>query len=137
MAQSSVDKTQLERPYTFFLFKSLAGIHEAWIENEFGEALSQACKLVVFLPNDIKDELWPEKESIKQEMNKAYRLQGMDFYTTQLRRNRVAKAVAFQRLEPFMDKMVRLLDDKGWLERGSLRPRYPGTKKLSVESIEH
>jgi len=136
MATPSVDKTELERPYTFLLFKSLMGIQTAWIENDFGEALSQACKLVTFLPNDIKDVLWSDKEKIQKNMNDIYGLKTHNFYSTHLVRNREANAYAHKCLEPFVDKMVRLLDEKGWLERGALRPRYPDKKKLSVEAIE-
>ena len=136
MATSSVDKTELERPYTFLLFKSLMGIQTAWNERDYLYALSQACKLVTFLPNDIKDVLWNDKEVIQKNITSAYRSTASNFYSTQLVRNRNAKKVAMKYLEPFLDKMIRLLDSKGWLERGALRPRYPGTKKLSVETIE-
>jgi len=136
MATSLVDKTQLERPYTFLLFKSLMGIQGAWNEGDYLYALSQACKLVTFLPNDIKDVLWSDKEVIQKDITSAYRSAASNFYSTQLVRNRKAKRVAMKYLEPFLDKMIRLLDSKGWLERGALRPRYPGTKKLSVETIE-
>lgn len=122
----------MERPYTAFLFKSVWLIFEAWDSNEYRLALSRACKLVVFLPNDIKEVLWPKKEEIQSELRKAYRKAGVDFFTTQVIRNRNARAVAFHYLEPFVDEMVRLLDEKGWLERGALRPSFTKEKKLSV-----
>jgi len=136
MAKVSVDETQLERPYTFFLFKSIAGIHESWIEGDVEGALKQACILVVHLPNDVKEVLWPLKEEIQRKMNRAYSLGASNFYQRYLIRAHEGKATAYQYLEPFMDKMIRLLDEKGWLERGALRPRYPDKKKLSVEAIE-
>lgn len=132
MEKSSVDQTQLERPYTFFLFKGILGIYEAWNETEYEEAIKQALRLVVFLPTDIKEALWPKKQKIRKELNKAYRMQGVDFFTTHLVRNREARRVSAYYLEPFVDKMVRLLDEKGWLERGALRPKFMKDRKLSV-----
>jgi len=123
--------------YIGLLMGIIHQIWTAWDDEDLELGLKRACRLYYLMVDKLKEQLSDDVERITKEMNRAYRLQGVDFYTTQLKRNRVAKAVAFQRLEPFMDKMVRLLDDKGWLERGSLGPRYPGTKKLSVESIEH
>jgi len=80
MEKGSVDRTELERPYTFFLFKSLTGIHNAWDEGDNRLALSRACKLVVFLPNDIKDVLWPDKETIQKNMREISRETGTDFF---------------------------------------------------------
>jgi len=136
MAKVSLDETQLERPYTFFLFKSIAGIHESWINGDVMYALSQACKLVSFLPTDIKNALWEDKQKIQKDMNKASRQQGTNYFTSQVISSRELKRVAHHHIEPFVDKMVRLLDEKGWLERGAMMPRYPTTKKLSVQSIE-
>ena len=136
MAKVSLDQSQLERPYTFFLFKALADIYEAWNDGDSLYALSQACKLVVFLPNDIKEVLWGDKEAIQKDLVLARRSTSSNFYSTIVTRNRNAKIVAMKYLEAFIDKMVRLLDSKGWLERGAMKPRYPTTKQLSVENIE-
>jgi len=136
MAKVSLDQSQLERPYTFFLFKALADIYEAWNDGDSLYALSQACKLVVFLPNDIKEVLWGDKEAIQKDLVLARRSTSSNFYSTIITRNRNAKIVAMKYLEAFIDKMVRLLDSKGWLERGAMKPRYPTTKQLSVENIE-
>jgi len=136
MAKVALDQSQLERPYTFFLFKALADIYEAWNEGNSLYALGQACKLVIFLPNDIKEVLWGDKEAIQKDLVLARRSTSSNFYSTIVTRNRNAKIVAMKYLEAFIDKMVRLLDSKGWLERGAMKPRYPTTKNLSVETIE-
>jgi len=83
-------------------------------------------------PTDIKEALWDEKQEITKKLNQAYRSQGVDFFTTHLVRNREGKRVSIMRLGPLMDKMIRLLDEKKWLERGALRPRFPEKKKLKV-----
>ena len=136
MTVSSVDQTELERPYTFFLFKKLTDVYDAWDMDELVVSLERACRLVVFLPNDVKEALWVEREAIKKAMAKALSITKVDLFSSALARQNEARNVAFNHLEPFVDKMVRLLDEKGWLERGALRPRFPASRKLSVETIE-
>jgi len=130
--ESSVDQTQAERPYVFFLFKRLDKIYDAWDEDEYELALRRALRLAVGLPTDIKEAMASEKKEIRAALNKAYRSSGVDFFTTHVARNREARRVSAYYLEPFMDKMVRLLDDKDWLEKGALRPRFPEKRRLKV-----
>ena len=125
-------KSYLEKPYTVFLFKSIMGIHDAWDQGNVEFSLRRALRLVVFLPNDIKKALWDDKKKIEKDLKQAYRTQGVDWYTRQQNRNRQARRVASFYIEPFFDKMIRLLDQKGWLERGALRPRAKGHGKLSI-----
>lgn len=133
MAQSTtLDATQLEKPYTFFLFKSLTGIYEAWDEGNPEQSLKRALRLVVFLPTDIKKALWNKKIEIHKEFASARRLQGSSWFSSQKARNTASLQIAIRHLEPFVDEMVKLLDDKGWLEKGALRPRFDKTRKLKV-----
>ena len=127
-----IDQTYLEKPFTIFLFKAYTSIYEKWVSGNIEGALTEALKLVVELPTDVKEALWKDKKKIEQDLDKAYRTQGVDWYTRQQNRNRAARRVAQHYIEPFLDKMTRLLDAKGWLERGALRPRYPSSKKLRV-----
>lgn len=130
--ESKLDQTQLERPYTFFLFKRIDQIYEAWDEADLELALRRALRLVVFLPNDIKDALWPKKEEITKKMRDTSQIQSVDFFTSHLVRNKASFRVAMFYLEPFVDEMVRRLDEKKWLERGALKPRFDKKRKLSV-----
>jgi len=132
MEHSIVDQTQAERPYVFFLFKGIMGIYEAWNEGNYENAINQSLRLTVFLPTDIKEALKSEKEEIRCELAKAYRARGHDFFTTQVIRNREARRVSAYYLEAFVDKMVRLLDEKQWLERGALRPQFKKDRRLKV-----
>lgn len=95
-------------------------------------ALRRALRLVVFLPTDIKKALWPDKQKIEKDFTQAYKTQGVDWFTRQQNRNRAAKRVAWYYIEPFVDEMVQLLDEKGWLERGALRPTRPSKGKMRV-----
>jgi len=121
-----------ERPYVGFLFKAVTRIYEKWVEGNPEGALLELLKLVVATPTDVKDKLWEDKKKIEKDLDKAYRTQGVDWYTRQQNRNRAARRVANYYIEPFFDKVTRLLDEKGWLERGALRPRAKGHGKLSI-----
>ena len=121
-----------ERPYVGFLFKAYTSIYEKWVEGDTEGALRELLKLVVGTPTDVKDQLWDDKEKIEKDLNTAYRVQGVDWYTRQQNRNREARRVAQFYMEPFFDKVTRLLDEKGWLERGALSPRAKGHGKLSI-----
>jgi len=127
-----VDQTYLEKPFTIFLFKAYTSIYEKWVEGNLEGALTEALKLVVELPTDVKEALWKDKKQIEKDLDKAYRTQGVDWYTRQQNRNRAARRVAHYYIEPFLDKMTRLLDAKGWLERGALHARFEKKRKLSV-----
>ena len=127
-----LDQTFLEKPYTGFLFKALYGIYEAWDTGDLRKALSRACRLVVFLPTDIKKALWTQRQIILKQMNKAYRRNSVDWFTSQGVRNETANRVAMYHLEPFVNRIVDFLDDKGWLEKGALRPRFKKEAKLSA-----
>jgi len=116
----------------FFLFKQIDRIYDAWDEGDYEHALSRALRLIVGLPTDIKEALWDEKQEITKELNQAYSSQGVDFFTTHLVRNREGKRVSMMRLGPLMDKMIRLLDEKKWLERGALKPRYETKTRLTA-----
>lgn len=127
-----LSQSYLERPYTVFLFKALGSIYEKWVGNNPEGALTEALKLVVTLPTNVKEKLTEEKKRIEIAIANAYRRHGSDYYTRQQNRNREAKRVAHRELEPFMDKMTRLLDQKGWLERGAIKPRFQTKRKLKA-----
>ena len=132
MAQDELSQTYLEKPYTVFLFKALESIREKWVMNQTEEALSEACQLVVFLPNDVKDALQDQRKRILEDLKQAYAKEDVDWFTTQRTRNRVARQVANLYAESFFDEMTRLLDEKGWLERGALKSRFTHKRRLEV-----
>jgi len=128
-----LDQTNLEAPYTRILFNGIASIYEKWVNRDIEDALEEALILVVNLPTDIKDAMWDKKLLIEKDLNRAYRVQGSDFFLTHLRRNRTAQKVARIYLSPFMDEMTRRLDEKGWLHRGALRARFRKDKTLDAD----
>jgi hypothetical protein len=125
-------QSYLEKPYTVFLFKAITSIYEKWVNDDPEGALRELLKLVVATPTDVKKKLWEEKKKIEKDLAQAYKTQGVDFYTGHLVRNRAARRVAHCYIESFFDKVTRLLDEKGWLERGALKPRFDSKTKLSA-----
>lgn len=103
--------------YISFLMGRIIEIWQAWDSGDSEFALRKACRLVIFLPRDLKKELQDEVELISKEMNWAYNLESTDFFTTSLNRNRQGRLIATRRLPPFLDKMLDLLDGRGYLER--------------------
>ena len=103
--------------YISFLMGRLIEIWQAWDGNDPEFALRKAIRLVLFLPKDLKKKMEDEANSITKEINQAYNVGGVDWYTRQQNRNRAARSIAVQRLPSFLDKMVELLDERGYLEK--------------------
>lgn len=113
----SVEPEQIMPTYSGFLIGQLNKISQAWDDGDAFSALMRTIKLVYFLPTDFKKVLFPKVEAIENELNKARSINGHDFYTNQLRRNRALTQIAGQRLPTFLDEVVELLDKRGYLEK--------------------
>lgn len=100
--------------YYGFFWSKVNLIFDAWNEGEPELALRRACFLVNFLPVALKDKLKEDVASITKELNTVYDLDGIDFYMTQVRRNSEAEYIALLRLQPFVDKMMRLVDKRNY-----------------------
>jgi len=102
--------------YIGLLMGILTQIWTAWDEDDLELALRRACRLYYFTVDKLKVELSPDVESITKEMNHAYGLTGPDFFTTHLRRNRVARQIAAKNLPVLVDKIISLFDSRDYLE---------------------
>jgi len=116
--------------YISFLMGRLTEIWQAWDSGDPEFALRKSCRLVLFLPRDLKKKMREDVQLISKEMNWAYNLNSADFFTTNLIRNRQGRMTAARRLPPFIDKITDLLDERGfYLEKvkeyriGRFRPR--------------
>ena len=95
------------------------------------KAITLAVRLADTLtPKKIKDKLKHEVEVITKDMNKAYSLQGVDFFTTHQVRNRAARRVANHYIGPFLSKLSDLLDEWGYYEVPSRRLKPADFKGL-------
>jgi len=118
--------------YTAFLMDKVNKIYDAWDLENITLALRRATRLVAFLPRKMKKQMLEDVEDIEKAMMKAYRVKGVDFHTDQLARNREARRVASLYLEPFVNKLIDLLDENHYLEPGAIGSRFIEKKKLEA-----
>lgn len=103
--------------YISFLMGRLIEIWQAWDEGELVTALRKACRLVTFLPTDLKKKLMDKVKIIKAEMRKANQVEGSDYYIGLIVKNKKNMQTAYKYLDPFVDDLVTLLDQRGYLEK--------------------
>jgi len=103
--------------YIGFVMRRLEEIWRAWDEDKPEVALSQAVRYVLFAPTTMKKDIIGEANRIIKEINQAYDVKAGDFYSTQLAQNKRARQVALKHLPGFIDKLVQLMDKRGYLER--------------------
>lgn len=123
----SVEPEEITPTYSSFLITHLHKISTAWDDGDPYLALARTIRLVYFLPTDFKKLLFPKMDVIQKELNKASRISGYDFFTNQQMRNRALNGIARRRLPTFLDKVVELLDERGYLEKK--RPKVPEGKE--------
>jgi len=109
-------------------------LNEIWsyLRNDDPE---QALRLALFFadtltPKKIKKRLKHEVEAIRKDVNRARNLQGVDFFTTHLVRNREARKVASFHIGPFLSKLSDLLDEWGYYEVPSRRLKPADFKEI-------
>ncbi len=122
MGENTEKVKDLQYSFSGFLWKRLDEIQVCWSQGDFATAIWRASNLVTFLPDVIKRELEPDIKEIKEKMNRSYQVGGSDFHTTMSLRNKTAEQVAQTCLNGLMNKMLSLLDARGYLERGAYTP---------------
>ena len=109
----------LQYSFSGFLWKQLDNIQTSWDEGDVVRATWRTLTLVKYLPVAIKEELKPIADQIAKELNQAPEVvEGHDFHTEMILKNKAAQAVAQKYLGAFINKMMTLLDQRGYLERG-------------------
>ena len=131
-----IEPGKVQPTYSGFLILRINEIWGIWKEGDSEQALRLAIRLAdTFLIRKIKKELKHDVETITKDMNEAYSLQGVDFFTTHLVRNREARRVATFYIGPFLSKLSDLIDEWGYYELPSRRLKASDFKELEkVES---
>jgi hypothetical protein len=96
-----------------FLWGEIGKIREAENEGDILTALNRACSLVKYLPVSVKEKLQGNVEVITKLLNKNFTIESSDFQTTMLLRNKRSTESAHYYLSIFMQKLMRLLDERG------------------------
>lgn len=134
MSKEPIEPGRAQPTYSGFLILRINEIWGIWRDGDPEQALRLGIRLAnTFLIRKIKKELKHDIEVITKDMNKAYGLQGVDFFTTHLVRNRQAQRVANHYIEPFLSKMSDLVDQWGFYELPSRRLKASDFKELEKD----
>lgn len=96
--------------YYGFLITGITQLREYWAKKMYIEALDYAMELTNFLPSKIKDELKEEKEKIRKKLLNNAPINTNSVYARERTRTKEIYQIAAKELEPFVDKIIRLLD---------------------------
>lgn len=130
-----IEPGRVQPTYSGFLILRINEIWGIWRDGDPEQAIRLAIRLAnTFLIRKIKKELEHDVEVITKDMNKAYRLESIDFFTTHLVRNREARKTATYYIGPFLSKMSDLIDEWGYYELPSRRLKASDFKEL--EKVE-
>jgi len=103
----------VSKSFQAFLWSEIGKIREAENEGDILTALNRACSLVKYLPVSVKEKLRDNVAEITVLVNKNFNIEGSDFQSTMLLRNKSVDTVAKAYLKVFMNKLMRLLDERG------------------------
>jgi hypothetical protein len=96
--------------YYGFLITGITQLREYWARKMYIEALDYALELTNFLPNKIKKEIAESKALIVKKLAGNIPENANTLYALQRAKDQNAYRIARQELEPFVDKMISLLD---------------------------
>lgn len=129
-----IEPGKVQPTYSGFLILRINEIWSIWKDGDAEKALNLALGLAnTFLIKKIKKELEHDVEVIRKDLNKAYGIQGVDWYSKQQNRNRAARRVANRYLVPFLSKMSDLIDQWGFYELPSRRLQAKDFKELTKD----
>lgn len=103
--------------YIGFLMGKINIIYDEWADGDPESALRRTCLLYYFLVDELKKELNEDVQQINKEMLQAYQLQGSNFFTSQMMRNRRGREIATSKLPMLIGKMMSLFDSRDYLEQ--------------------
>lgn len=111
--------------YYGFLISGITQIREFWSKKQFTEALYYAMEITTFLPNKIKDKIEPERQRIQAKLLKNIPSSSSSIYSAQRDTNNIVYRISMIELEPFVDKIIRLLDENNLLTQDwGAKPKF-------------
>jgi len=113
MSYKPAEAKAVSTSFQSFLWQAIGKIWEAEDQGDLLTALSRACSLVKYLPVSTKEKLEENANQISKLVNKNFNIEGSDFQSTMLLRNKSVDTVAKAYLKVFMNKLMRLLDERG------------------------
>ena len=123
---------EIQHSFQSFLWKHLDLIDTALDNEQYGLAASRACRLILFMPLDVKKQMEKDRAIIIRELTQASSVGGASFHIKHLNRSKNVSSVALHYLPDFIDKLTALLDAKGYLEQKPMSPRHRDKTTLRV-----
>lgn len=135
--EEMVEPGRVMPTYSGFVILRVNEIWGIWKEGDPEQALKLAVRLAnTFLPKKLKKRLRHDAEVIRKDINKAYSFRSVDFYQTEIGKNREVRRTAALHIGPFLDKLSDLLDEWGYYEMPSRRLKPSDFKELESEKVE-
>jgi hypothetical protein len=119
--------------YYGFLISGITQLREYWARKQHVEALYYAMELTTFLPNKIKEKIEPEKKRIQAKLLKNLPSSSSSIYAAQRDTNNIVYRISMIELEPFVDKIIRLLDENNLLTQSGQLINEAAFRKLEEE----
>ena len=115
MSSSMVRAVQFN--FVNFLWKNLDRINDALDVGDYILALQRALRLITFLPSDIKEHFREKIEKIESDIRRIVGLANNgDVYLDVVGKHRSLQAYARRTVMGFVDELMTVLDDRGYLE---------------------
>ena len=112
---------KIQYNFNNFLWKCLDKIETAMDEGDYILAMERAVRLVNYLPAQIKKEFRPKAQTLrKRVIEKTKEIEGVDDYTTRMRRLDFMQRLASRLVPEFINDLLIALDERGYLE---VKPR--------------
>ena len=114
MSYRPAEAKAVSTSFQSFLWMAISKIWEAEDEGDSVLALDRACCLVKYLPEGIKKQLEGNVEQITVLINKNFGVKSNSgFFSTMQLRNKSINTAAKTYLQALMNKLTRLLDERG------------------------
>lgn len=110
---------EIKGQYAGFINRRLEDFWVAWDPKGDDSpvlCLERCLRFILFAPIEMKEALVEEAKRIKKELNDAYKVDGVDSFTSQIARNAEAWRVANKNLPGFLDQLNRWFDKRGYME---------------------
>lgn len=121
--------------YSSFLASTYHSLMELWMNGDIMDFWQGIRGFATFLPVEIKDKVAPQIEAVRKELyRKLNNIQRIDFYIAGVASSKTTKNVLNRHSLPILDQIMRLLDERGYLEKGGRYLKQEDFQKLKEET---
>jgi hypothetical protein len=117
--------------YYSFIMTGLTELREIWAVKRYVDALNYALNLSTFLPTKLKQQIAEDKQRIKEQLKSVESISENKYDKMIEKAQWKTRKIAIAELEPFVDKMIKLLDSENLLTQQYGIP----TRKRDLKSI--